>query len=94
MKVSLALVLAALTPAIMAASMKSVIVSFGNEAPDSVVQKAKEAILAAGGKITHEYSLIKGFSGEMPESVMDQVKAMDARYPATIEEDQVVSVNV
>lgn len=30
----------------------------------------------------------------MPESVMDQVKAMDARYPATIEEDQVVSVNV
>lgn len=47
MKVSLALVLAALTPAIMAASMKSVIVSFGNEAPDSVVQKAKEAIVAA-----------------------------------------------
>ncbi|DAA79473.1 TPA_exp: hypothetical protein A8136_0246 [Trichophyton benhamiae CBS 112371] len=78
----------------MAANMKSVIVSFGSDAPDSVVQKAKEAILAAGGKINHEYSLIKGFSGEMPESMMDQVKTLDAEHPATIEEDQVVSVNV
>lgn len=47
MKVSLALVLAALTPAIMAANMKSVIVSFGSDAPDSVVQKAKDAITEA-----------------------------------------------
>ncbi|KAF3893309.1 Ase inhibitor propeptide protein [Trichophyton interdigitale] len=91
MKVSLALVLAALTPAIMAANMKSVIVSFGSDAPDSVVQKAKDAITEAGGKINHEYC--KGFSGEMPESMMDQVKTLDAQYPATIEEDQVVSVN-
>ncbi|EGD96257.1 hypothetical protein TMEN_3000 [Trichophyton mentagrophytes] len=77
----------------MAANMKSVIVSFGSDAPDSVVQKAKDAITEAGGKINHEYSLIKGFSGEMPESMMDQVKTLDAQYPATIEEDQVVSVN-
>lgn len=30
----------------------------------------------------------------MPESMMDQVKTLDAEHPATIEEDQVVSVNV
>lgn len=29
----------------------------------------------------------------MPESMMDQVKTLDAQYPATIEEDQIVSVN-
>ncbi|EFR03367.1 hypothetical protein MGYG_06365 [Nannizzia gypsea CBS 118893] len=93
MKVSLALVLAALTPAIMAANMKSVIISYGEETPNDVIKDAKDAIIKAGGKIVHEYSLFKGFSAEMPESMFDEVKTMDAKFPATIEEDQVVSIN-
>ncbi|KAM5433326.1 hypothetical protein McanMca71_004144 [Microsporum canis] len=93
MKAFLALVLAALTPAIMAAQMKSIIVSYPEGTPDSVIQKAKETIVEAGGKITHEYNLIKGFSAEAPEDLFENLKSMDASYPASIEEDQVVSVN-
>ena len=38
---------------------KSVIVSYPNDTPDSVVQQAMGAIKDAGGMITHEYKLIK-----------------------------------
>jgi hypothetical protein len=38
---------------------KQVIISYPNETPDWVVQEAKDAILGAGGAITHEYNLIK-----------------------------------
>jgi hypothetical protein len=38
---------------------KAVIVSYPDNTPDSVLDKAKEAIKAAGGMITHEYKLIK-----------------------------------
>jgi hypothetical protein len=35
---------------------KSVIMSWPNDTPDSVVEEAKQAIIAAKGVITHEYS--------------------------------------
>jgi hypothetical protein len=38
---------------------KSVIVSYPADTPDSVLSQAKEAILQAGGFITHEYNIIK-----------------------------------
>jgi len=38
---------------------KSVLISYPAGTPDSVVTKAKHAIVDAGGVITHEYSLIK-----------------------------------
>ena len=36
--------------------MHSVIVSFPADAPDHLLQNAKDAVMAAKGKITHEYS--------------------------------------
>lgn len=38
---------------------KSVIVSYPPDTPESVLSQAKEAILQAGGFITHEYHIIK-----------------------------------
>lgn len=38
---------------------KSVIISYPDDTPDSVVDQAKSAIKSAGGMITHEYKLIK-----------------------------------
>jgi hypothetical protein len=38
---------------------KAVIVTYESGTPDSVLEKAKQAIKDAGGKITHEYNLIK-----------------------------------
>lgn len=41
------------------AQQKSVIVSFPKDTPDHIVTQARDAIIAAGGVITHEYKLIK-----------------------------------
>jgi hypothetical protein len=42
--------------AMAAAPQKSVIMSWPNDTPDSVVEAAKKAIIDAKGTITHEYS--------------------------------------
>jgi hypothetical protein len=51
----------ALTAVVLGAAMpqKSVIISYPDATPDSVVDQAKSAIKDAGGIITHEYKLIK-----------------------------------
>ena len=38
---------------------KAVIISYPTDTPDSIVDQAKDAIVKAGGIITHEYKLIK-----------------------------------
>jgi len=44
------------TFAMASAPQKSVIMSWPNDTPDSVVEAAKKAIIDAKGTITHEYS--------------------------------------
>lgn len=44
------------TFAMAAAPQKSVIMSWPNDTPNSVVEAAKQAIIDAKGTITHEYS--------------------------------------
>lgn len=41
------------------AQQKSAIVSFPKDTPNNVVDQARDAIIAAGGVITHEFKLIK-----------------------------------
>lgn len=55
------LVLPVLVTAALGVTMpkKAVIVSYPDDTPDNIVDQAKDAIKAAGGLITHEYSLIK-----------------------------------
>lgn len=56
----LAAALAILPGALAVDQKKSAIVWFENEStPDSVVNEAKQALVKAGGKITHVYSIIK-----------------------------------
>lgn len=52
---------AAMAPAVMAVDkMKNVIVWADNDSiTDAMLEQAKEAILEAGGKITHDYTLIR-----------------------------------
>ncbi len=60
MKLTLFVILAVITVVLAAAQpQKAVIVSYPNDTPDSIVDQAKDAIVAAGGVITHEYKLIK-----------------------------------
>ncbi|KAF7868336.1 hypothetical protein EAF04_004868 [Stromatinia cepivora] len=72
---------------------KAVIVSYPDNTPDDVVQKAMDAIKAAGGMITHEYILIKGFAAKAPAQVLVTVQSWGNDYHAIIEEDQIVSAN-
>ncbi|KAM3084258.1 hypothetical protein ACMFMF_001615 [Clarireedia jacksonii] len=74
-----------------AVPQKAVIVSYPDDTPNSVIDKAMDAIRAAGGVITHEYKLIKGFAAKAPVKVLDTVQAWGNEYHAFIEEDQIVT---
>ena len=56
---SLVSALALLPGAFAGAPMKAVVVSFGDNTPDSVVDNAMRIIKGAGGRITHQYNIIK-----------------------------------
>ncbi|KAI1382738.1 uncharacterized protein F4822DRAFT_435116 [Hypoxylon trugodes] len=72
---------------------KSVIVSFPSETTDDIVNRAKDDIRKAGGVITHEYQLIKGFAAKAPQKIIETVSAWSAEFHATVEEDQVVEIS-
>ncbi|KAK4251622.1 hypothetical protein C7999DRAFT_27696 [Corynascus novoguineensis] len=82
----------ALVSGVMAADVqKSVLVTYPPETPDSVVSQAKQAVVDAGGVITHEYTLIKGFAAKVGEKVLDSVSALGKEYQVLVEEDQEVT---
>ncbi|KAI9647521.1 hypothetical protein NHQ30_003906 [Ciborinia camelliae] len=72
---------------------KAVIISYPDNTPINVVQKAMDAIKAAGGSITHEYKLIKGFAAKAPAKVLETVQTWGNDYHAIVEEDQIVHAN-
>ncbi|KAF2811667.1 uncharacterized protein BDZ99DRAFT_384919 [Mytilinidion resinicola] len=74
------------------APLKSVIVSYPDSTPNSVLDKAKSAIVEAGGIITHEYSKsVRAFSCNAPTAVLENVQAWGNEYNALVEEDSVVT---
>ncbi|KAF1990693.1 hypothetical protein K402DRAFT_389623 [Aulographum hederae CBS 113979] len=86
------LLLALLAAFVMAAAPhKSVIISYPDGTPDSVIAEAIKAIKAAGGVITHEYKIIKGFAANAPAKALETVQIMGDKYNAIIEEDQIVT---
>lgn len=110
MKFATPLTLFALASVAIGATMpqKSVIVSYPDSTPDSIVDQAMDAIKQAGGVITHEYKLIKyasrsscgttlticrGFAAKAPAKVLEQVQTWGNDYQAVIEEDQMVTTS-
>ncbi|EGX89225.1 Proteinase inhibitor, propeptide [Cordyceps militaris CM01] len=83
-----------LLPSTLAVDRKlSVIVSFPNGTPESVVAEARQKIIDGGGQITHDYQIIKGFSAIAPEKSLELVEAFGSDYSIRVEEDQVVTAN-
>ncbi|KAI6780322.1 uncharacterized protein J7T54_005424 [Emericellopsis cladophorae] len=73
---------------------KSVIIYFDdNNTPDSIVDQAKKDIVSAGGKITHVYSILKGFAADAPEEALQSVQTWGNEHKMRVEEDQEVSIN-
>ncbi|KAK4153889.1 hypothetical protein C8A00DRAFT_33362 [Chaetomidium leptoderma] len=69
---------------------KSVLITYPAETPDSIVDQAKKAVVDAGGIVTHEYTLIKGFAAKVGAKVLDTVSAWGQEYQVLVEEDQEV----
>ncbi|KAM0282720.1 hypothetical protein ACHAQH_002918 [Verticillium albo-atrum] len=55
--------------------MPSYIVTCKKDATDEQVKSAKEHAQSQGGKITHEYNLIKGFAVEFDEGSVQSLEA-------------------
>ncbi|KAI1845399.1 hypothetical protein JX265_005260 [Neoarthrinium moseri] len=73
---------------------KSVIVTFPKEVSADVVGRAMDEIRKAGGIITHEYQLIKGFAAKAPQKIIESVSAWStSQYNAVFEEDQTVTIH-
>ncbi|KAI0856326.1 hypothetical protein F4860DRAFT_418625 [Xylaria cubensis] len=72
---------------------KAIIMSFPSETPDDVVSRAMDDIRKAGGTITHEYKLLKGFAAKAPQKIIESVTTWSSEYHAVIEEDQVVEIS-
>lgn len=85
-----ALAALALVPSALAVDdSKSVIVWYEDHVADSVVQEAKDAIVSAGGQITHVYSLIKGFSAIAPVMALEKIQTFNTDIH--VEEDEVAT---
>ncbi|KAI9886072.1 MAG: proteasome regulatory particle subunit [Watsoniomyces obsoletus] len=84
----------ALIYSVIGVEMKSIMVTYPNEVPDSVIAEAREAVLAKGGIITHDYEdLLRGFAANVPIDALDVMKTAEDNHGATVEEDQMVSIN-
>ncbi|EEY17893.1 conserved hypothetical protein [Verticillium alfalfae VaMs.102] len=82
----------AIVPGAMAVDqMKNIIVwAQDDTTTDAMIEKAKSAIIDAGGKVTHIYStLIRGFDAIAPAKVVEAISAFDAGLK--VEEDQIVT---
>ena len=69
----------------------TVIITLAEGADAKELADAKKQILAQGGKITHEYTLIKGFAAELPDSLLT---TLVSNTSINVEEDQVVTTQV
>lgn len=62
-------------------------VTLKEDAPASELAKAKQAYIDAGCEIKHEYTLIKGFTVEVPD---DKVGLLSSNDHINVEEDKEV----
>jgi hypothetical protein len=62
-------------------------VTLNPDASHEKLQEAKDQVTDKGGKITHEFSLVKGFTAELPD---DLVSTFESSEHVTVEKDSEV----
>ncbi|KAG5972094.1 hypothetical protein E4U55_000914 [Claviceps digitariae] len=70
--------------------MPSYIVTLKDDATEDQVKAAKQHAIDQGGKITHEYSLIKGFTVEMKDDTITTLETNE--HVKAVEKDGEVHV--
>ncbi|KAJ5888847.1 hypothetical protein N7495_008888 [Penicillium taxi] len=93
MKLYLTALLSLIPLALATKSLKSVIITFPEGTPDRLISEAKESLVASGGVITHEYTLINGFAAEAPVDTLQTLSTESTEFKPIIEEDDVVTIN-
>lgn len=71
--------------------MPSYIVTCKDDATPEQVAAAKKHATDQGGKIGHEYTLIKGFSVEFPEDAVQTLESHE--HVKAVEKDQEMKIN-
>lgn len=72
---------------------KSFIVTLKDSVPEGDVSKFKESVNHLGGSITHEFSLIKGYTVKLPEELhINKLKDNFSSIISNVEEDKEVSI--
>ncbi|CAF9935166.1 MAG: hypothetical protein HETSPECPRED_009682 [Heterodermia speciosa] len=88
-------------PAILAASAlgvgalspeRQVLITYPNDTPDSTMIEAKNVIEAAGGRVLHEFELLKGFIVKASTQVLDSVHTLSNEFQPYIEDDETVTI--
>lgn len=69
---------------------RQVLVTYAEDTPPSILQEAKDAVVAAGGKIMQEYSLIKGFAATVSNEIIDTITTLSNSHRPVVEEDGLV----
>ncbi|KAI9923696.1 hypothetical protein AWENTII_011230 [Aspergillus wentii] len=87
MKITLSALVLGLLPLALG---KSIIVTYPKDTPQDVYENEKKSFEKAGGHITHEYQLFKGFSADAPADAI-RVFSTQTKYKPCIEEEQVVT---
>ncbi|EKG14278.1 Proteinase inhibitor propeptide [Macrophomina phaseolina MS6] len=67
--------------------MPAINVTLKEGASPEQLEQAKKAVSEQGGKVTHEFKLIKGFTAEFPEGTVHSLSTNDH---VTVEADQEV----
>ncbi|RVX66776.1 hypothetical protein B0A52_08969 [Exophiala mesophila] len=74
--------------------LKMVVVSYPNDTPPSIVDKAIEEVRNAGGIVTHQYSLIKGFTAKVSDAMIEKINTLsNDKYPAFVEDDSIITIS-
>ncbi|KAL8925933.1 MAG: hypothetical protein Q9208_003246 [Pyrenodesmia sp. 3 TL-2023] len=71
---------------------RQVMITYPDGTHESVLQQAKEAIVAAGGKVTKEYTLIKAFAATVSSEVLDTLSTLSGTHKPLVEDDGVVTI--
>ncbi|CEJ80315.1 hypothetical protein VHEMI00505 [[Torrubiella] hemipterigena] len=72
-----------------ASNMPSYIIACNDDASDDQVKAVKQKVIDQGGKIGHEYTIIKGFSAEFDDNHVQTFEAHE--HVKYVEKDGVVS---
>ncbi|KAF1994294.1 hypothetical protein P154DRAFT_581928 [Amniculicola lignicola CBS 123094] len=64
--------------------MPSYNITLNKDAPKEELEKAKKQVSDEGGKVTHEFKLINGFTAEFPA---DAVHTLSSNSHLTVEDD-------